>query len=858
MRRRASSVRFARIGRNRYNLPGRRIPGLIAKLKPRDRIQTPVTELSELITEADVEQKLIYPFLVHPSFMDIPSEWVRTKEYMEPTEIDKGAGKRVGYIPDYSLWRSGFPLLVVEAKRPDEPIEKAIREAHLYANRINNRYPPNVNPIRYVLACNGEQFALAPHDSEIEVLYAKTMDLRPGTDILSAFKAVLNKDEFEKRAQEMNIHFQSRRFTRVPQLLTGTQVTEQLGINPFAQELFPIITRYFGQEADEAADDIIDRGYVSTEERTEYGAVLETYLKDRARVVADGSFQPVITGGKHPQNNLASEVRKHGSSQRITGRVQLVVGAVGSGKSLFIHRFFRRLMPEELHKKTLWAFLNFNSELKSAEELRAAVCELFIRSFCELNNIDLEEMDYQEKIFSHEMAAFDRGPAKLLKTGNHQQYNQQRYFRLKELRDDNEKVVSAISRHYSGEKRIGLVVVFDNVDKRSRDVQLSIFEAAQWFKELTRALVIVNLRDTTFEAHRDEPPLDAFINAVNFYIRSPRFALMIKKRLEIVMENIQQGEDLGKYQRFTLESGAQVIYKSGRLGEFLMSIYASLFDRRAASIGAALESLAGKNARNALGMFADIIASPHVPTSQIGSTAAASEVARIDEDRIVRALMRGRYRLFNNKLTYVRNILSPVLNAKRPSNFLYADILDFLIRHRKEKIDFSVEGYASSRTIVNRMGQLGYDEEDAFAALRQLAKWNLVEPESLLVDELTLEDPVQVHASGFIHMRYFLKRPEYLYGVTADMSFATYGLAEEAANVWGSAGQGEPGFRARQRILNNLADYFKAEYDRRIRRHAFYGDLGYGGKNVMHASRLIADQIGKPPPRSAAIATRRA
>ncbi len=824
---------------------------MIAKLKPRDRIQTPVTDVSELITESDVEQKLVYPFLVHPCFMDIPSEWVRTKEYMEPTEIDKGAGKRVGYIPDYSVWRSGFPLLVVEAKRPDEPIEKAIREAHLYANRINNRYPPNVNPIRYVLACNGEQFALAPHDSETEVLIAKVVDLRPGTEILAAFKVILSKDELEKRAQEMNVHFQSRRFTRVPQLLTGTQVSEQLGINPFAQELFPIITRYFGQEADEAPDDIIDRGFVSTEERTEYGAVLETYLKDRARVAADGSFQPVITGGKHPQNNLTTEVRKHGSSLRITGRVQLIVGAVGSGKSLFIRRFFKRLMPEELQKKTLWAFLNFNSELKSAEELRAAVCELFIQSFCEINGIDLEDLNYQEKIFSHEMAAFDRGPAKLLKSGSLQQYNQQRYFRFKELREDNEKVVSAISRHYSGEKHLGLVVVFDNVDKRSRDVQLAIFEAAQWFKELTRALVIVNLRDTTFEAHRDEPPLDAFINAVNFYIRSPRFALMIKKRLEIVLENIEQGEKLGKYQRFTLESGAQVVYKSGRLGEFLMSIYASLFDKRASSIGAALESLAGKNARNALGMFADIIASPHVPTSQIGSTAAASEVARIDEDRIVRALMRGRYRLFNNKLTYVRNILSPVPNAKRPSNFLYADILEFLIRHRKEKIDFSVEGYASGRTIVNRMGQLGYDEEDAFAALKQLAKWNLVEPESLLVEDLMLEDPVQVHASGFIHMRYFLRRPEYLYGVTADMAFATYSVVEEMANIWSSA-SGEPGFRARQRILNHLGDYFKAEYDRRVRRHAFYGDLGYGGKSVMQASRLVADQIGQPPPRTRA------
>jgi hypothetical protein len=184
--------------------------------------------------------------------------------------------------------------------------------------------------------------------------------------------------------------------------------------------------------------------------------------------------------------------------------------------------------------------------------LRSAVCETFINSFCDLNNIDLNDLDYIEKLFSHEMAAFDRGPAKLLKETNNQQYNQQRYFKLKELMEDNEEIVCSISRHYSGEKRVGLVVVFDNVDKRSRDVQLAIFEAAQWFKELTRALVIVYLRNTTFEAHRDEPPLDAFINAVNFYIRSPRFALMIKKRLEIVLEDIEQEEDLGKYQRFTL------------------------------------------------------------------------------------------------------------------------------------------------------------------------------------------------------------------------------------------------------------------------------------------------------------------
>jgi hypothetical protein len=315
-----------------------------------------------------------------------------------------------------------------------------------------------------------------------------------------------------------------------------------------------------------------------------------------------------------------------------------------------------------------------------------------------------------------------------------------------------------------------------------------------------------------------------------------------------VLENIETDEQVTKVQKFKLESGAQVIYQANRLGEFLMSIYASLFDRRASQIGAALESLAAKNARSALGMFADIIASPHIPTNQIGATAAASEVARIEEDRIIRALMRGRYRLFNNKIRYIRNILSPVHGAKRPSNFLYADILEFLIRNRKVKIDFSVEGYASARTIVNRMGQLGYDEDDAFSSLKQLVEWNLVEPESLLVEELGLEDPVQVHASGFIHMRYFLRRQEYLFGCTADMSYSSYEFAKEAANEWSRGFAGEPGFRARQRMLNRLAEYFRKEYEIHVGRAAFYDDLNYGGKAILAATKTAAEDIGKPPP----------
>jgi hypothetical protein len=228
-------------------------------------------------------------------FLGLPSDWIRTKDYMEPTQIDKGAGKRYGYIPDYSIWKTGFPLAIVEAKSPDESIEEAIREARLYATEINKRYPPNINPIAYILASNGKKFALTQWDSETEILYATAVDLQPGTAILAAFRSILNRDDFEQRAGHLDRQFQGARFDRVPTLLGASRVSEQMGINSFAQELFPVVTKYFGTEADEASDDIIDRGYVSSEERGEYDGVLETYLKDRARVASDGRLQPITT-----------------------------------------------------------------------------------------------------------------------------------------------------------------------------------------------------------------------------------------------------------------------------------------------------------------------------------------------------------------------------------------------------------------------------------------------------------------------------------------------------------------------------------------------------------------------------------
>lgn len=827
-----------------------RLLAVIVRLTAKPRSTTPIFELSQLVTESDVEQKLVYPLLTSPTFIGLPAEWIRTKEYMTPTEIDKVAGKRRGYVPDYSVWIGGLPLLIVEAKAPDVVVEVGLREAQLYAGEINKRYPPGVNPIGFVLACNGEKFALSEWDSQTSAVIGKCDQLVPGAALHDIVRAAIGKDALTANLAKVEGNFIGRPAFPVSSFMGGqSKLNEQLGVNEFAHALFPTLTKYFAVNSDDTPDEIVDRAYVSSEEITTYEGVLETYLKDRTNKIGGNELLPVTTS-RTAAPSITKEVQVFADNPSFFSRVQLVVGSVGAGKSTFVRRYFRRLMSQQARDKTRWAFINFNAlpTAVSDEKLHEWVAQNFVQSFSALNNFDVDDLDEIEKLFAVELNKFERGPNKPLSTLDPVEFARKRAVLLESLAANPVELARSIARLFSGEKKLGIVCVFDNVDKRSRDQQLGIFQTAQWFKELTRSLVLVNLRDSTFEAHRDEPPLDAFANAINFYVRAPRFNQVIKKRLELVLEVLPN--DLAPRQHYTLSSGYKISYPTSKLGEFLLSIYISLFDSRSVQIASCLEALVAKDVRRALGMFADVLVSPHIPANLLTGVALGSGFNRLPEYRVIRALMRGRYRYFNAQSQYVRNVLSLPPECARPSNFLIADILEYLIRHRKERIDFTQEGYATIGTLQMKMAQAGYDEEDTLIAVRQLVAWGLMEAESLSVSQLSTAEAVRVHASGFIHMRFLLQRSEYLLGISTDLKLFSRSVAEEIGAVW--AGQTEIddlSLHSKRRILKKIRDYVKFEYARRCRRHAFYEDVGWGGRSVVTALDRAVESLYTQPSR---------
>jgi hypothetical protein len=252
-----------------------------------------------------------------------------------------------------------------------------------------------------------------------------------------------------------------------------------------------------------------------------------------------------------------------------------------------------------------------------------------------------------------------------------------------------------------------------------------------------------------------------------------------------------------------------------------MRIYLSLFESR--DMASMLESLVAKDVRRALGMFSDIIVSPHISTNQItGAVVAGQRGYRIPEWAILRSLMRGRYQYFNGKGVYIHDIISADDSHTRPSNFIFLDVLEFLVRNRKTRMEYHQEGYISIGRLVKEMSRLGYDEGDSDLAIRSLIAKGMIEPESLVETDLTSEEPVRAHASGYVHTRMLLRQIEYITGVTPTIMVASSDVATDIGSIWaGWDPRHEMSVANKARILRKLQDYLRLEYQRRIRRHSY-------------------------------------
>lgn len=121
-----------------------------------------------LKTESDVEQFFVIKLLEN---LEYSSDYLETKSSIPEYNIGKKSSKK-RYSPDYVVYtdkKHKKPVLIVDAKNPNESAESGVLDAQLYASVLRRKLP-TPKPEQYCIGTNGLELILKHFDSDEVIL----------------------------------------------------------------------------------------------------------------------------------------------------------------------------------------------------------------------------------------------------------------------------------------------------------------------------------------------------------------------------------------------------------------------------------------------------------------------------------------------------------------------------------------------------------------------------------------------------------------------------------------------------------------------------------------------------------------
>lgn len=727
-------------------------------------------KISDLKNESDVEQKLIYPLLsgLPPEGMGYSPAAILTKSTLRIETIEKG-GKRRSYVPDYILVVAGLPYAIVEAKTPAEDLTEAAREAHLYANEVNLRYPTSVNPCKFCIVSNGNLTQLRRSDSNDLLVEVPFDELVSCTENFVEFS-----DHIRFVQAQRIIKSDARAMEEFPKIrpLSRLGGTTSQGDSVPENSFGLIVSREFRNILNPADENdranIIHNAYVESRRKQRHVEDIDRLI--RAATPPDLRKINTIENTTQPTEVLS----RFTELKRLSNQILLLIGNVGSGKSTFIDFLRLKALPNDVREKTLWLNIDLNDAPQSRDNIYRWCQDKLLDQFSIIpNNIDISTLEGLEKLFSNEVDKFKKGPGKLLES-NLSVYNEKLYDVLQGCLSDKMKHISCLERYFCTNRGKLLVITLDNCDKRNRDLQLLMFEVARWLQSELRALIILPIRDTTYEIHKEEPPLDAALKDLIFKIEPPIFQHVLTKRIDLILKEIEQRSEDVQY----VVNGKKVVFKRSDLAKYLKGMLSSLFEneRFARRI---ITGLAGWDMRKAMEIFLDLCRSGFVDEGWILNHQVTGAPFRLSEDIVLKILMRTHNLFYNGDDSRIKNIYQIDRDSKRPCQFVRYWILLWFFQRADREGPSGIRGFHRCEDVVNDISNYGIDPIDVEREISYLCRANCLISESQNQNEEQINDQelIGLTPAGHVHIN-IAKLRSYLAGCAEDSYLLDSTLAE--------------------------------------------------------------------------------
>lgn len=735
---------------------------------------------SGLSNESDVEQKFLYPFLTEPQplGLGLPPAVIQTKGNIRRLSIGKGSDQK-SYYPDYLIVNLGLPLVIVEAKHPTDRLDEGYREARLYCAEINALFRHRISPAQYVVACNGIDLWYGYADEAEPIGRATCDSLGAYSPDIAKLIELLSWEQLKEQSTKLAHAMRARDLFKPRRLIGGLALqNEEVGQNAFGATLTTAISAVFNPATQDERAHVARHAYVPSKRRERYIDPIDRVI--RAAKPPSEMYAAELEDSSKPKE-LIEKLKK---PRHLEHKVLLLIGSVGSGKSTFVDHLLAVALPRDLINATVWCRINMNAAPVATSEIYAWLRrEIIDGCRTSLAELDFDDLEILKRVLGTDIQRFNKGVGRLYEKVP-EIYAVKLAEHIERLQQDEQIMANAHVRFTCAERGKLFVIVLDNCDKKTRDEQLLMFEAAQWLQKEFRCLVILPLRDETYDNHRDQPPLDTALKDMVFRIEPPLFQQVLMKRVQLALKSldVNQSDRL----RFSLPNGFQVEYPRSDQAFYLTSIVKSLFehDRFARRM---IVGLSGRNMRRALEIFLEFCNSGHIGEDQIFKIRQSEGRYALPFHQVATVLLRMNRRFYDSDYSYIKNLFAANKDDALPAFFCRYMILRWLRRAFKLSGTEGLRGYFPKGEIKQQLLPYGLEPDIVDREFNYLLAAQCVIAEHLRLDSVKDEDLVRLGPAGFAHLD-LIGNVNYLAAVAEDTLFSDRLQAERVADRIRNAG----------------------------------------------------------------------
>lgn len=495
------------------------------------------------LNEADTRHRVI-DFIIH-DFLSWPRNRVSVEEHVYP-----------GYA-DYILKKNNDDaILVIEAKKEgvffEIPVAYNSNETSCFINIkkliSDQSISAAINQVRNYCFELGCEYACITNGHEW--IFFKTFEKGKKWDNLQAF-VVRNLHFFLKEYTKAVNQFS---FTSViensslPTLLTSAPPKDRsiyfpkekissyahpITSNRLATRLRPIAKKYLGVIAD-GDRDFMDNCYVSQREYQGTFDGMRSLIKDSlSPYLQEYGIQQLEDTGKGGQ--LGGRLARNLKNKRASD-VLVLFGGKGAGKSTFIKRLLHHNPPRWLKDRAAIAIVDLLNTPEDIEIIRKFIWDSLVNSFDTNSLLNADRETLLGELFKDR---FDIAQKQNLAglNSNTEAYNLILNKLVSEWKNDKIYCAQRLVQYWAKQGK-GVIVIVDNTDQYSSEVQDFCFTSAQEIAKQLNCMALISMREERFFNSKIHGVLDAFQKS-GFHISSPKPSEVFKKRLDYIVDLIK-------------------------------------------------------------------------------------------------------------------------------------------------------------------------------------------------------------------------------------------------------------------------------------------------------------------------------